>query len=180
MQSTFTHPLSTARLRKKAKDRRSEEKNFRVELGKMDTLKGSRSNPDADDKKKKNAAVCFCVWGVYLLFALGVCSLWFNVCHIVCTGSEPEHLLHRAQKAARRNIPCVSALSFQEHQPFKSTSLHQLPNAFSFFFSFLTPPHCWAATVSLQWREGREIQLWYFFFIISPFLPASKLLPRQS
>lgn len=141
----------------------SKEKNLCVELGKMDTQKGSRSIPDADDKNKKNAAACFCVWGVYLLFALGVCSLWFNVCHIVCTGSEPEHLLHRAQKAARRNIPasplCLSRnINHLNQWAFISYLM------FFLFFSFLTPPHCWAATVSLQWREGREIQLWYFFF----------------
>lgn len=60
MHAKYIHSPFYNQAKEKSQRQRSEEKNFRVELGKMDTQKGSHSNPDADDKKK-NAAACFCV-----------------------------------------------------------------------------------------------------------------------
>lgn len=75
-------PIQYNQAKEKSQRQRSEEKNFGVELVKMDTRKGSRSNPDADDKKKMllhgfvfEVSICCLPW-VCVLYSLMCVTLF--------------------------------------------------------------------------------------------------------
>lgn len=178
IQSTFTHPLT--RLRKIQRKTKEAKKDFRAELGKMDTQKGSRSDPDADVKRKIHvflfeASTCCLPW-VSVLYSL------MSVTLVALDLSWNTFCIALSQKAAWRNIPASSlCLSKNINHLNQWAFISYL--FFSFFFSLFSSslPSCYCITL-MKWVRGERntAVIYFLFFIISSFLSVSKLLLRQS
>lgn len=138
----------------------TEWKRFRLKLGKMD-VQDLRPELSALQvyyrvRLRKRRCVQFrmflCLWARLLFEMSARCSPWvcfyWNVCHLICIGSESEHLYITLTRQPGGKFLSVIVLSFQEHQAFESMSLHQLPN----FFSAL--PSCCLVTQNAERGSG--------------------------
>lgn len=155
-------------------------KRFRLKLGKMD-VQDLRPELSALQlyyrvrlckRRRVQFRMFLCLWARLLFEVSARCSPWvcfyWNVCHLICIGSESERLYITLTRQPGGKFLSVIVLSFQEHQAFESMSLHQLPN----FFSAL--PSCSVVTQNAERGRGREresvkkIQLCYFYYFFIP------------